>query len=47
MEQLLGILTAYEMRIGKDKSTTREYSFKADKHIDFEMDVAEAQFVRG
>ena len=40
MDQLLGIMTAYEMRIGKDKSTTRESSFKADKNIDSEMDVA-------
>ena len=34
------------MRIGKDKSTTREASFKADKNIDYEMDVTEAKFVR-
>ena len=46
IEQLLAILTAYEMRIGKDKSTTREASFKADKDNDSEMDVAEAKFVR-
>ena len=46
IDQLLGILTAYEMRIGKDKSTTREASFKADKHTDSEMDVVEAKFVR-
>ena len=45
MDQLLGILTTYEMRIGKDKSTTREASFKPDKNIDSEMDVDEAKFV--
>ena len=34
------------MRISKDKSTTREESFKEDKNIDSEMDVIEAKFVR-
>ena len=34
------------MRIGKDKSNTREASFKEDKNINFEMDVTEAKFVR-
>ena len=34
------------MMISKDKSTTREASFKADKNIDSEMDVTEAKFVR-
>jgi len=34
------------MRIGKDKSTTREASFKADKNTDSEMDVAEEKIVR-
>ena len=34
------------MRIGKDKSTTREASFKADKNTDSEMDVTEEKFVR-
>jgi hypothetical protein len=34
IDQLLGNLTAYEMRIGKDKSITREASFKEDKNID-------------
>ena len=34
------------MRIGKDKSTTREASFKADKNTNSEMDVAKAKFVR-
>ena len=46
IDQLLGILKAYEMRIGKEKSTTREASFKADKNTDFEMDVIKAKFVR-
>ena len=46
IDQLLGILTTYQMRIGKDKSTTREASFKADKNTDSEMDVAVAKFVR-
>ena len=34
IDQLLGTLTAYEMRISKDKSITREASFKADTHTD-------------
>ena len=34
IDQLLGTLTTYEMRISKDKSTTRETSFKADKNTD-------------
>ena len=46
IDQLLGTLTTYEMRIGKDKSTTREPSFKASKNTDFEMDVTEAKFLR-
>ena len=46
IDQLLGTLTAYEMRIGKDKSTTREASFKEDKNIEYEMDVTEEKFVR-
>ena len=46
MDQLLGILTAYEMRIGKDKSTSKEASFKANKDVDSEMDVAEEIFLR-
>jgi hypothetical protein len=45
-DQLLGTLTAYEMRIGKDKSTTREASFKADKNEESEPDEIEAKFVR-
>jgi hypothetical protein len=34
------------MRINKDKSSTREASFKADKNIDLELDDIEANFVR-
>ena len=34
------------MRISKDKSTTREASFKADNNTDSEMDMIEAKFVR-
>ena len=32
IDQLLGTLITYEMRIGKDNSTTREASFKVDKN---------------
>jgi hypothetical protein len=46
IDQLLGTLTAYEMRINKDKSSTREASFKADKNTDSEFDDIEAKFVR-
>ena len=46
IEQILGTLTAYEMRIGKDKPTSREASFKADKNEDSEPDEIEAKFVR-
>jgi hypothetical protein len=46
IDQLLGTLTAYEMRISKDKSSTREASFKADKNTDSELDDIEAKFVR-
>ena len=34
LDQLLGTLTAYEMRISKDQSTSREASFKVEKSID-------------
>jgi len=37
IDQLLGTLIAYEMRINKDKSSTREASFKADKNTDSEL----------
>jgi hypothetical protein len=46
IDQLLGTLTAYEMRINKDKSSTREASFKADKNTDSELDDIEAKIVR-
>jgi hypothetical protein len=46
IDQLLGTLTAYEMRISKDKSSTREASFKADKNTDSELDDIEEKFVR-
>jgi hypothetical protein len=45
-DQLLGNLIAYEMRIGKEKSTTREDSFKVDKNEESEPDEIEAKFVR-
>ena len=45
IDQLLGTLTAYEMRTSKDKSTTRESSFKADKKNNSEMDVIEEKLV--
>jgi hypothetical protein len=45
-DQLLGTLTAYEMRIVKDKPTSRETSFKADKNEDSELDEIEAKFVK-
>jgi hypothetical protein len=34
------------MRINKDKSITREVSFKADKNTDLDLDDIEAKFVR-
>ena len=46
IDQLLGTLTAYEIRISKDKSTTRETSFKEDKNTDSKLDDIEAKFVR-
>jgi hypothetical protein len=46
IDQLLGTLTAYEMRISKDKSITREASFKADKNADSNLDDIEEKFVR-
>jgi hypothetical protein len=45
-DQLLGTLIAYEIRISKDKSITRESLFKADKNIDSELEDIEAKFVR-
>jgi hypothetical protein len=45
-DQLLGTLTAYEMRIGKDTPTSREASFRSDKNEDSEPDEIEEIFVR-
>jgi hypothetical protein len=45
-DQLLGTLTAYEMTIVKDKSTSREESFKAYKNEDSEPDEIEEKFVK-
>jgi hypothetical protein len=47
IDQLIGTLTTYEMRINKDKSITREASFKEDKNTDSDLDDIEAKFVRG
>ena len=46
MDQLLGTLTAYEMRISKDQNSSREASFKAEKSTESDMDELEAKFVR-
>jgi hypothetical protein len=46
IDQLLGTLTTYEMRINKDKSITREASFKEKKNTDSDLDDIEAKFVR-
>jgi hypothetical protein len=46
IDQLLGTLTTYEMRINKDKSITREASFKADKNTDSDLDDIEEKIVR-
>jgi hypothetical protein len=45
-DQLLGTLTAYEMRIVKDKPTSREASLKANKNEDYEPDEIEAKFMK-
>jgi hypothetical protein len=45
-DQLLGTLIAHEMRIVKDKPTSREASFKADKNEDSESNEIEAKFVK-
>jgi hypothetical protein len=45
-DQLIGKLTAYEMRIVKDKPTSREASFKEDKNEDFEPNEIEEKFVK-
>ena len=46
LDQLLGILTAYEMRISKDQNQSREASFKAEKSIEANVDEIKAKFVR-
>jgi hypothetical protein len=46
IDQLLGTLIAYQMRIGKDRPTSREASFKENKNEDSELDEIEAKFVR-
>jgi hypothetical protein len=46
IDQILGTLTTYEMRIGKDKPTSREASFIEDKNEDSELDEIEAKIVR-
>ena len=46
LDQLLGTLTAYEMRITKGKSTTREAYFKVEKNTNSNIDEIEENFVR-
>jgi hypothetical protein len=46
LDQLLGTLIAYEMRITKGKSTTREAYFKVEKKTNSDIDEIEANFVR-
>jgi hypothetical protein len=46
IDQLLGTLNSYEMRIGEDKPTSREASFKVDKNEDSEPDEIEEKIVR-
>jgi hypothetical protein len=46
IDQLIGTLTSYEMRISKDKPTSREELFKVDKKEDYEPDEIEVKFVR-
>jgi hypothetical protein len=45
-DKLLGTLNAYEIRIVRDKPTSREASFKADKNEDSEPDEIEEKFVK-
>jgi hypothetical protein len=45
-DQIPGTLTAYEMKISKDKSTTREAYFKVDKNEEFELHEIEEKIVR-
>jgi hypothetical protein len=46
LDQLLGTRTAYEMRITKGKSTTREAYFTIEKNTDSDIDEIQANFVR-
>jgi hypothetical protein len=46
LDQILGTLTAYEMRITKGKSTTRDTSFKLEKNTDSDIYDIETNFVR-
>jgi hypothetical protein len=46
IDQILGTLTSYEMRISKDKSITRETSFKEEKDVESELDDIEAKYMR-
>jgi hypothetical protein len=46
LDQLLGTLTAYEMRISKDQKSSREASFKVEKSTESELDEIEEKFVR-
>jgi hypothetical protein len=46
IDQFLGTLTSYKMRINKDKSITREAYFKPDKNIDSDLDDIEEKIVR-
>jgi hypothetical protein len=46
IDQLLGTLTAYEMRIGKYKPTSREESFIEDKNENSKPNEIETKFVR-
>jgi hypothetical protein len=45
-DQLLGTLSAYEMRIVKDKPTSREESFKANKNENSEPNEIEEKIVK-
>jgi hypothetical protein len=46
IDQLIGTLTTYERKINKDKSITREASFKEENNTDSDLDDIEAKFVR-
>jgi hypothetical protein len=46
LDQILGTLTTYEMRITKGIYTTREAPFKVEKNTNSDIDDIEANFVR-